>query len=369
MISNILHSTIFRVFYFIPFAILKLITIVLTWYYENFINNDLMLQSSANRVIFVYLIPAAVVFVLYHILSANQGLGFRFLIASPVVFIFFPLFAIWLISWLISRTYNCSEDNICSKKERLFNNPPKDIKEIEDEGLRRGKIGEVILEYALKKVRGYNKVLTNLYIPINKTSDEFTEVDAVVVNKFGIFVWDAKYVKADCFYGRKNDDVWFKYNDYTYKTLVERELKTGESDPRVKKFRNPLKQNRNHVNAIQKQLRLNGFQNVQMFSGVAFAHMYEDKSYVECNTDETACLVDRVPRRMMLWSKMSKTHMSKMEIDEIFDFLSKYSNQSEEVQKAHIRRLQEKYGVQTEDDIDIDQFYITITCRKTAAMQ
>lgn len=368
LIFNVMHSPIFKILYFIPFAILKLITIVLSWYYENFMNNDLMLQSSANRVVFVYLIPAAVVFILFNVLSAKQGIGFRILFASPIIFIFFPLFAIWGIGTLISKSGSCHEDNICNKKERLFGNPPKEIKAIEDEGLRRGKLGEMILEYALKKVSGYNRVLTNLYVPINDKENEFTEVDAVVVNKYGIFVWDAKYPKVNCFYGRRDDDVWYKYSDYTYRALVEREIATGEEDSRIKKFMNPLKQNRMHVNAIQKQLRLNGFINTHMFSGVAFGNMYEARSYVECGPDEAACVVDRVPQIMRIWSKMSKEHMSKEEVNKIANFLSQYVDHTPEAKKAHIKRLNDKYGVQSEDEVDINKMIVrTVRLRKGTA--
>jgi len=66
---------------------------------------------------------------------------------------------------------------------------------------------------------------------------------------------------------------------------------------------------------------------------------------------------------------MSTTNMSKEEVDKIANFLSQYSDQSEEIQKAHIKRLQDKYGVQNEDEIDIDQIYITVRRKRTAAIQ
>lgn len=354
-IFNVMHSPIFKVLYFIPFAILKLITIIVSWYYENFMNNELMLQSSANRVIFVYLIPAAVIFVLLNLLSANEGLGFRILFASPFIFIFFPLFVIWGIGTLLSKIGSCHEDDIINKKERLLAYPPKEVMEIRDDGLRRGKLGEMILEYALKKVSGYKKVLTNLYVPINDKGDEFTEVDAVVINKNGIFVWEAKYPRFNCIYGKRNADVWYKYAESSHKVLVEREIETGVGDYRVQKFMNPLKQNRMHVNAIQKQLRLNGFKNAHMFSGVAFTNIYECYSSIECGPDEAACNVSRVPQIMKIWSRMSKEEMSKEEVDKIANFLSQYVDHTPEAKQAHIKRLKDKYGVQSEDELDVNK--------------
>jgi hypothetical protein len=58
-----------------------------------------------------------------------------------------------------------------------------------------------------------------------------------------------------------------------------------------------LRQNRSHVNAIQKQLQINGFdtQKIHMFSGVAFGNMLEEKCRVECNPDESACYVACIP--------------------------------------------------------------------------
>ena len=101
-------------------------------------------------------------------------------------------------------------------------------------------------------------------MPINDKGNEFTEVDAVVINEHGVFVWDAKNANADCFYGKRENDKWYKSFDDRVKMLAEREISTGENDYRISLFPNPLKQNRMHVNAIQRQLRLNGFKNTHI---------------------------------------------------------------------------------------------------------
>ena len=354
-LNDVFDSTVFKVLYFIPLALLKLIKIVLNWYYENFMNNELMLQSAANRVIFVYIIPAVVIIGIIILLTRNDLRGWQLLFASPIIFALFPVFAVYWIVCGISKIKNYHADNIEKKKRKLINNPPKDVKVIQDEGLKRGRLGEIILEYALKKVPGYKKILTNLYVPINENADEYTEVDAVLINKHGIFVWDAKYLLTYYLYGKRNDEIWYKSNQlYTVK-IVEDMLKTGEPDNRIKTFLNPLKQNRMHVNAIQKQLRLNGLANAHMFSGVALTIMNEKDSYVECGVDEKVCDVSSVPKVMKLWAKMSKTSLSKKEIDKIYKFLSQYENPSDGIKEAHIKRLQEKYGVQSEDEIDISR--------------
>ena len=139
-VFDVIDSPIFKILYFIPFAILKFITITIDWYYENFMNNPLMLQSSANRVIFVYLIPIAVILILFRVLAAKNGIGFRLLLASPFIFAFFPIFAIWGVCTLVKKVNTATEDSILKKKDKLLENPPYEIEIIKNED-RKKKVG------------------------------------------------------------------------------------------------------------------------------------------------------------------------------------------------------------------------------------
>lgn len=363
---NVFHSTVFRILYFIPFAILKFISIVVGWYYENFMNNELMLQSPANRVIFIYLIPAVTIICLIALLNKNNGFGWNILLASPFIFALFPFFVVWGVYTLILRACNFCEDNIDKKKEKLFNNPPKDIREIKDERLIRGKLGEKILEYALKKVPGYKRILTNLYVPINNSPNEYTEVDAVLVNKRGVFVWDSKNMLTPYIYGGKDDEVWYKSDDPFLVNIVEKNIKAGKEDRRVKTFMNPLKQNRIHVNAIQKQLRINNFGSLRMFHGIAFANICEKDSYIDFGADERACDVNKVVRAIRFWGKLSDANMGKREINKVADFLTQFENQSEEIKESHIQRLQAKYGMQSENNLEVNQMNVEVIKRLSA---
>ena len=103
LINDIYHSTVFRVLYFIPLTILKLIRTTLNWYYENFMTNELMLQSAANRVIFVYIIPAVVIIGIIILLTRNDLRGWQLLFASPIIFALFPVFAVYCIICIVLK--------------------------------------------------------------------------------------------------------------------------------------------------------------------------------------------------------------------------------------------------------------------------
>jgi hypothetical protein len=371
LINNIYNSTMFRVLYFIPIAVLKLISIILNWYYNNFMSNEATLQSAANRVIFIYLIPAAVIVGIIILLTKNDSRGWELLFISPIIIALFPLFEIYWICCIISKIRNYQRNTINKKKNKITDNPPNKIKEIKDEGLKRSILGETVLEYALKKTFGHKKILTNLYLPLNnKGINKYIKVDAVLINKYGIFVWDAKCpLSAFIFYGKKYDEIWYQSNElYTVK-IVEDMLETGERDYRVKTFLNPLRHNRMRVNMIQKQLKLNGIANAHMFSGIAFMDMDERSSYVECGADEKVCDVNNVPKVIKLWGKMSKTLLNRKDINKIFSILSRYTKHSDEVKKIYTKNLQEKYGVQSEDEINVNKLELGIFGAKEKIMK
>ena len=102
-LNDVFDSTVFKVLYFIPLALLKLIKIVLNWYYENFMNNELMLQSAANRVLFIYIIPAAVIIGLIILLTIDDSRGWELLAASPVIFALFPVYAVYCIICIVLK--------------------------------------------------------------------------------------------------------------------------------------------------------------------------------------------------------------------------------------------------------------------------
>lgn len=106
VLYNIFDSTVFKVLYFIPFAILKLIRTTINWYYENFMINEEMLQTPAQRVLYIYIIPAAVIIGLIILLSMDDSRGWELLAASPIIFALFPVYAVYWICCIVSKLKN-----------------------------------------------------------------------------------------------------------------------------------------------------------------------------------------------------------------------------------------------------------------------
>ena len=51
-------------------------------------------------------------------------------------------------------------------------------------------MGEYQLYKVLERLEGNNKILTNLYIP--RSNGQLTEIDLIMINKKGIFVFESK---------------------------------------------------------------------------------------------------------------------------------------------------------------------------------
>lgn len=358
LIYTIFHSTIFRVLYFIPFAVLKVISITFEWYYENFINNELMLESAANRVVFVYLIPAGIIIGLFVLLSRKNNLGWMIVSAIPIIFIFFPICAVLFVSWVFSKIQDAGKDSIYEKRHKLKFFPPKEIKYIQNPELQQKLIRNKILNYALGKTKGYKRILTNLSIPINGNYDENIKVDSIVINKHGVAIWNIKDYSTPYIYGDKEADNWYKADGPYLIHVVRKQLKENGvvQDSRIQRIKNPVKQNRKQVNSIQKMLRLNGLPNAHMFSGVAFFEIYESDCDIESGPDEKACDVQRVPLMMKLWKRMAKIKISKKDVDLIAGFLSQYETVPEITGSIDKKRLQGKHS---------DNPTLQITARQT----
>lgn len=99
--------------------------------------------------------------------------------------------------------------------------------------LNKGNYGEFLTFCMLEKL-GESKILTNIYLPLN---DGTTEVDLLVVNCHGVFVFESKNYSGWIFGDEKNK-MWTQT------------LKNGQKN----KFFNPIWQNRAHISAIDAYL-------------------------------------------------------------------------------------------------------------------
>jgi len=112
----------------------------------------------------------------------------------------------------------------------------------------KGYYGEFLVFRELFKCESENsKFLMNLCVPT--ASGKKTEIDLVMVNENGIFVFEVKYYKGTI-YGKSSDKIWTQY------------FRTKRNNT----FQNPILQNEYHIQAIKRL-----FPDIPIFSAVVFA--------------------------------------------------------------------------------------------------
>ena len=185
----------------------------------------------------------------------------------------------------------------------------------------RGNYGEFLTFYQLEKLKGYNKLITNVYIP--KENDTTTEIDLMMVSETGIYVFESKNYSGWIF-GSENQKEW-----------------TQSLPNKVKnKFYNPIWQNRGHISALKSFLEI---ENDRLL-----------KSYIifseRCTLKKISVTSEniKVIKRNNLMStinqdiKTSQKLLSTQEIDRIFSTLKKHSLVDDAIKRKHIDSIQER---------------------------
>ena len=349
----------YKVIYYIPHAMLELIKITIRWYYENFINNELMLGTPVRKVLFIYAIPALTVYILFNILALEDGLGFRLLIASPVIFIFFPFCVLYGIFYIYDKKLSYGEDKIEAKHQEVARYSYPTGEWSSNYMLSNYKRWHDLLDYALKYVKGYKKTISNIFLPIDDETGEQTEVGAVIINEHGIFLWNVNHHNYRAafwgvsYYGKSHNGMWYVSESGNAKAIVESAIKQERGDVRIRTLQNPLWQNRMQVNLLREYLKSKGIENVQIFSGIGFPRFMEDNSDVETFPDEAVCELTRLPKTVAKWGELSQTTLTKEQVDEIAAIISELSDTSFSARMAHMDKIEEIYDVRNEYEIDI----------------
>ncbi|MBQ2909874.1 MAG: NERD domain-containing protein [Bacilli bacterium] len=171
----------------------------------------------------------------------------------------------------------------------------------------KGYYGEYLVFCELyKHLSGMGKILMNINIPIenNKT----TEIDLLLIHETGIYVFETKHYKGTI-YGRDTDAFW---------TQFFRTTKNAH-------FKNPILQNRYHINALRKM-----FPTPPIYSIIVFTN---DDCVVKATFDtriNDVCTLNDLPR--ILRNRFNnKQYFLPEQIDYIFSTLSQYSPMQEPV--------------------------------------
>lgn len=196
--------------------------------------------------------------------------------------------------------------------------------------LALGRIGEQQTIKELKKLRGYKRILRNLYVPMGTGT---TEIDAVILHGKGILVIENKnYTGA--IYGKEADSQWTQ----TYR-------KNGKQESR--QFYNPVKQNQTHIRCLKKFLtsadlkKLSASQK-QKLSYVSVITFNDRAVLKQISIKSKDILVSEskfVRQRLDKKLYFQKRVLNRKQIDELYGQLRKFENPGRRVKKQHIQQV------------------------------
>ncbi|HZJ99216.1 MAG TPA: nuclease-related domain-containing protein [Tissierellaceae bacterium] len=185
----------------------------------------------------------------------------------------------------------------------------------------KGIYGEFITFTYLEKIKGYNKILANIYLP--KKDGSTTEIDLLMVTETGIYVIESK-----------NYSGWI-FGDEEHKNWTQ-----SLNNRRKNKFYNPIWQNKGHISALSAVLNLNDDGIYK--SIIVFSERCELKKIRI--TSENTKLIKRNKLIKIINDdiKTSSKVLSKSEIGQIYLRIKEFTCVDEKTKLDHISRLQDK---------------------------
>lgn len=185
----------------------------------------------------------------------------------------------------------------------------------------KGVYGEFLTFVFLEKLEGNNKLLTNVYIP--KEDGSTTEIDLLMMNKSGVYVFESKNYSGWIF-GDEKSKYWTQ------------SLKGGKKN----KFLNPIWQNKAHINALGKLL--SEINSDVFYSYIVFSERCELKK-VSFTTPNIY-----VVKRDVLFSALKKDMsrrsevLSDIQISKIYETLKKHSLVDDAIKEKHIQSIKSR---------------------------
>ena len=166
----------------------------------------------------------------------------------------------------------------------------------------------------LESMKGYGKILANLYIPQWMTVTD-TEIDILFIHESGIYCIEAKDFAGYISWG-EYDTLWSQ--------KFGRRLRYT--------FPNPLRQNCGHIKSLEKLIPF------PIESLVVFSWRSKISTYLS-----EGKVIQRHQMKKYFWEK-KEIIFSKWQIDQIYETLVPYSHSSKEQESKHIQEIHEHYA-------------------------
>jgi len=209
------------------------------------------------------------------------------------------------------KNFQSKKNNFADYRESSGNNYVKTL-------LDKGLYGEYKTFTALHKLPGHKAILTNLYIP--RKNGTTTEIDLVMINEKGIYVFESK-----------NYSGWI-FGDETRKNWTQ-----TFSNRKKFKFFNPIWQNEAHINALKELLDLHMpdfYKSYIVFS--------ERCTLKKIHVDSNHASVLKRNKLLLNIKKDMLTSGNKFTIDEVNrleTILKLHANADNETKEAHIQSI------------------------------
>lgn len=187
--------------------------------------------------------------------------------------------------------------------------------------INKGLKGEYLIYKQLKHFEDIGaKFLFNLYIPTYK--NKTTEIDVVMICRFGIFVFESKNYSGWIF-GKENQKYWTQ------------SLHIGYGRTKKEHFYNPIWQNETHVKYLQ---RIFG-KNIPINSIVVFSNSCELKSiYNNSDTIITyVCYLNEIVENM--FDKVNTNILNNEKVQILYENLYPYTQVTNDVKREHIKNM------------------------------
>lgn len=184
-----------------------------------------------------------------------------------------------------------------------------------------GNYGEYRTFLVLEQLPGENRIMTNLYIP--KTDGTTTELDLVLINQAGIYVFESKNYSGWIF-GNETSKNWTQ--------SLNRNSK--------KKFLNPIIQNKGHIGALTKIL--NDIDRNLFYSYIVFSERCELKKISITSQDVILKKRGSLYRALKTDIDSRQQLLSIEQVNDIYEKLSQFARVDNEVKAKHIEQIQMK---------------------------
>ncbi|PKM90512.1 MAG: hypothetical protein CVU85_00410 [Firmicutes bacterium HGW-Firmicutes-10] len=183
---------------------------------------------------------------------------------------------------------------------------------------RNGRFGEWLTHISALNFPGYKKVVSHIYCVTNNTVP--TEIDSVMVTRFGLVVIETKHFSGTLI-GHYDKDQWTLQFKHHKRNLYS-----------------PIRQNQTHIYALNKALPQ--YKHVPKFSLI----VVDEACTLQVTADENNRVVHRwqLNKPLKLWLNTQPMVLSRKEVREIADQLRKMRYISRKNKKTHMRHVQSK---------------------------